>query len=404
MRRRPLFMMVLLAFLLLVPSIPGVFAIWQYAQGSVGSVEKDVSASLSEWIYPEYTITYINNGEILAQIDIMDNSVAVATENAEAQRAAETAMGSGYEFSHWMNAGSTRVDEIPAGNTEDITLYPSFVNRYTAMFVDQDGNVLAWDTFTKNSYSNIRTLGNNTAPPEIADCEFDYWQVHVTDETGKTIKTAKLTEYNFSDSSDITIYPIYTFNGDVNLIPVDVDGDGITDEYHVGGYSNADGQELVEIPDYVNGIPITAINANAFSSYEGVHAVVIPKTVTTVGGNILATDWGFLDKGETVTIYFEGTYDEWIAKEATFPTGWDDGLGGSSRIFFLNGTDKVDPGQGYLQAKLNTNWIGTGQSIDWNKATVTADLKNEYDNTCTCSDCKGADRPDRHYWTGVVIN
>lgn len=390
------YLLLALCLLLLAVSVTGVFAVWIYP-GPVVPAEDKFSGSMGTWTYPKYTISYVNNGETLAQVTVWDNSSDVSTANASAEQKA------GSDFSHWMNAGSTRMDTIPAGNEEDITLYPSFLSRYTAMFVDQDGNILAWDTFTKNSYNNIKTLGNNTTPPTITHCSFDYWEVHVTDNTGKTTKTAKLSEYKFNDSTDVTIYPIYTFNGDVNLIPVDTDGDGITDEYHVGGYSKAEGQNLVEIPDYVNGKPITAINANAFSSYEGVHSVVIPVTVTTVGGNILATDWSFMDKGETVTIYFEGTYDQWVAKELTFPTGWDDGLGGSSRIFFLNGTDKVDPSQGYLQAKLNTNWIGTGQSIDWNKATVTAALKNEYDGACDCKDCDGADRPDRHFWTGVVI-
>ena len=59
-----------------------------------------------------------------------------------------------------------------------------------------------------------------------------------------------------------------------------------------------------------------------------------------------------------------------------------------------------------MQADLTTSgWIvQTGESIDWNhQATITSAIKAEYDNTCTCSDCNGADRPDRHYWTGVVI-
>ena len=407
MRHNRFVLMVMCALLLLAVSVPGVFALWTYFDPPE-PVEEELSVSLSEWTYVKYSIRFVNDGVSLEQVDVMDNSAAIRIENLQqaqsAQEKAMAAMGSGYEFSHWMNAGSTRVDEIPAGHTEDVVLYPSFVGRYTAMFVDQDGNILAWDTFTKNSYNNVKTLGNDTVPPVIEDCSFDYWEVHVTDSTGKTIKTAKLADYKFNDSADVTIYPIYTYNGDVNLIPVDTNGDGTTDEYHVGGYSNPNGQNLVVIPDKVNGIEITAINANAFSSYDGVHSVVIPKTVTTVGGNALAIDWHWINNraGETVTIYYEGSMAEWLALEATFTDGWDDGLGGSSRIFFLNGTDQVDPSQGYLQAKLSTSW-GVGESITWNQATVTTALKNEYDNKCTCKDCNGADRPDRQYWTGVVI-
>ena len=398
------FALLLLCLLLLISiGIPGAYALWQYAQDYVDPARDTMRSSLTQWSYPKYTITYINNGEVLAEVEIWDNSADVSTVHTAAEQKAEAAMGGSYDFSHWMNAGSTRMDKIPAGNTEDVTLYPSYVGRYTAMFVDQDGNILAWDTFTKNSYDNIKTLGSKTSPPAVADCVFDYWEVHVTDGTGKTVKTSKLSDYKFNDSKDVTIYPIYTYNGDVNLIPVDTDGDGITDEYYVGGYSNPKGSDLVRIPDYVNGIPITGINANAFSSYEGVHSVVIPKTVVVAGSNVLATDWSLWDSGETVTIYFEGTYEEWIAKEATFTVGWDDGLGANSRIFFLDANGKVDPTQGYLQGKLNKNWYGTATSIDWNKSTVTAALKNEYDGPCDCNDCDGADRPDRHFWTGVAI-
>lgn len=404
--RKPshLILLIVCAVLALSIAVPGVYALWQYANAPIQPAEENLSAQLTQWTFPKYTITYVNNGEILAEVQVWDNSAAVSTAHAAAEQQVEAAAGGSYDFSHWMNAGSTRVDQIPAGNTEDVTLYPSFANRYTAMFVDQDGNILAWDTFTKNSYNNVKTLGNSTVPPAVKDCSFDYWEVHVTDNTGKTVKTEKLSNYKFSDLTDVTIYPIYTYNGDVNLIPVDTDGDGITDEYHVGGYSNPNGQNLVQIPDYVNGRPITAISANAFSSYDGVHSVVIPNTVVTVGGNILATDWsGIRDKGETVTIYFEGTYEQWVAKEASFPSDWDDGLSGSSRVFFLDANGKVDPSQGYMQGKLNTNWLGTGTSLDWNKSTVTADLKNEYDGPCDCKPCAGADRPDRHFWTGVVI-
>ena len=248
--------------------------------------------------------------------------------------------------------------------------------QYTATFVDQAGNVLAWDHFTNNNYSNIISLGNTTVPPTVEECAFDYWQVRVT--KNGTTTTTKLSEYKFTDGVDVTIYPVYTYHGDVNLIPVDNNRDGITDEYHVGGYSNPNGQSMVEIPDYVNGNPITAIVANAFSSDDGVHSVVIPNTVITVGDNVLADDWGFLDSGETVTIYFEGSYNEWIAKEAAFNSDWDDGISESSRIFFLK-DGKVDTTQGYMKA------TKSGSSIKWSQATITDALVTEYTGHCDCS-------------------
>lgn len=373
-------------------TIGGVSATWIYATGPIADAIKNFTASMGEWDFG-YTVTFINNEKDLLELAGEDpltwetGTALDLTTNSKAQTAASTAatqMGSSYQFSHWINAGSTRVDSIDANNTEDVTLYPSFVGIYTAIFVDQDGNILAWDTFTTNSYTNITTLAGNTTPPTVEDCTFDYWQVHVKNDNGTITKTS-IDTYNFKNADrDITIYPVYTYNGDVNLIPIDRDGDGITDEYQVGGYNNPNGQAMVEIPDYVNGIPITEIAAGAFSSYDGVHSVVIPNTITTVGGNVLATDWsGFGDSGETVTIYYEGSYDEWIALEATFNDGWADGLSASSRIFFLNGGETVDTSNGYLQASTSSSW-GTINGISWTKSNITSNLISEYTGYCDC--------------------
>lgn len=367
-----------------------------------------------------YTIYYIHDAQEIYKVT--DLPIGTAQDLTDYNKAATTAFTTeinkendiyggaydGYVVDYWMNAGSTKVTEISADNTEDVYLYPSFVGRYTATFVSQKGEVLGWTIFTANAAgkNTVIAKANSITAPTIEDCEFDYWIVQAASGGSFTA----LSDFSFNGvTTDITIYPVYVYQGDVNLIPIDNDGDGQTDEYQVGGYSDPAGQALVVIPDYVNGIRVTSINANAFSSYTGVHSVVIPTTVTTAGGNILATDWtSRLDSGETVTIYYEGSYADWLAKEATFTTGWDDGLGTSSKIFFLNGTDKVDPSQGYLQ--FTREWESTGFLSgyyvgDWTyNSTVTADLKDEYDNACTCHDCNGADRPDRHYWEGVTIN
>lgn len=322
-----------------------------------------------------YAVTYVNDSQIL-YVDYVTEEESKNVRTLQGENIITNPPQGNYEFDYWMNAGSTEVKNIPARNTDDYILYPSYVNLYTATFVDQAGNVLAWDHFTNNNYSNIISLGNTTVPPVVEECAFDYWQVRVT--KNGTTTTTKLSEYKFTDGVDVTIYPVYTYHGDVNLIPVDNNRDGITDEYHVGGYSNPNGQSMVEIPDYVNGTPITAIVANAFSSYDGVHSVVIPNTVITVGGNVLAENWGFLDSGETVTIYFEGSYNEWIAKEAAFNSDWDDGISESSRVFFLK-DGKVDTTQGYMKA------TKSGSTIKWSQATITDALVTEYTGHCDCS-------------------
>ena len=351
----------------------------------------------------KYTITYINNGVQLGDIVyVTDNTKAYSTANDAAAKMAVDAMGSGYAFSHWMNAGSTRVDSIDAGNTENVTLYPSFVGIYSATFVEQDGTVIDWCTYTQNDTADVKALASNTRPKnETEEFVFEKWQVQVRNDNGTVTKT-DFDSYKFRDNKDITIYPIYTYNGSVSLNPIDTNGDGEVDAYEVTGYSNGTGSTIVEIPDKVNGLEIVQISANAFSSYEQIHAIVIPKTIGTTGDNVLATDWGLFDSGETVTIYYQGSYQDWVANEPNFGAGWDDGLGTSSRVFFVDENGKVDVSQGYLQ--FSRGMFASHGSWSAQK-TITSEIKQEYDCVCDCDDlCKGQlDRPDRKFWTDVVV-
>ena len=328
-----------------------------------------------------YAVTYVNNSQIL-YVDYVTEEESKNVRTLQGENIITNPPQGNYEFDYWMNAGSTEVKNIPARNTDDYILYPSYVNLYTATFVDQVGNVLAWDHFTNNNYSNIISLGNTTVPPTVEECAFDYWQVRVT--KNGTTTTTKLSEYKFADGVDITIYPVYTYHGDVNLIPVDNNRDGITDEYHVGGYSNPNGQSLVEIPDYVNGNPITEIVANAFSSYDGVHSIIIPKEVTYIANNAFAEKWGTVDSGETITIYYSGSYEEWMAREGNFSSNWESGISSSTRIFFLNGRDTVDVTQGYLQADVKSSW--GNRTVTWNhNKSIDSSIINEYTGHCDCS-------------------
>ena len=328
-----------------------------------------------------YTVTYVNDSQIL-YVDYVTEEESKNVRTLQGENIITNPPQGNYEFDYWMNAGSTEVKNIPARNTDDYILYPSYVNLYTASFVDQVGNVLAWDHFTNNNYSNIISLGNTTVPPTVEECAFDYWQVRVT--KNGTTTTTKLSEYKFADGVDITIYPVYTYHGDVNLIPVDNNRDGITDEYHVGGYSNPNGQSLVEIPNYVNGNPITEIVANAFSSYDGVHSIIIPKEVTYIANNAFAEKWGTVDSGETITIYYSGSYEEWMTREGNFNSNWESGISSSTRIFFLNGRDTVDVTQGYLQADVKSSW--GNRTVTWNhNKSIDSSIINEYTGHCDCS-------------------
>lgn len=346
-----------------------------------------------------YTIAYMYNGQLLNVRYITDNSTAVSTADSTAESNLKDIAGS-ETLDYWVNAGSTKMEEIPAGHNKNVVLYPSFANKYTAMFIDQQGNVLATGTFTNKSYSHITEMANSVEAPAVEDCKFDHWEVHITNEKGETTKKAALSGYKFNDGADVAIFPIYSYDGSVSLIPIDENGDGETDSYQVGGFNNGKGVDMVKIPAYVNGLPIVSIAANAFPSYPDLHAVYIPTTVIDVEKTAIAD--GNRYSGEEVTIYYEGSYSDWVNEEATWNSDWDKGVGNNSRVFFLNGTGKVDPGQGYLQME-KTSWINT--KLTWkNHDAITSNVMSNYTGNCDCNSCNGAPRPDQAYWQGVVLN
>ena len=345
-----------------------------------------------EVINYRYSITYVNDYEVLA-IKYVTESGAVNTSNDVAKNLvcewADVNIGKGkYEFGGWMNAGSTKLTQIDADNTKNIVLYPYFNKPYTARFVDSYGNVVAWCLFHKEDLTKLNSTKDTAeaALPGLGeDFGFDYWEVHVTDENGNTTEVKKYDNFDFNNATtDVTIYPVYKYNGDVTLIPVDSDGDGEINHYRVAGYSNPNGQAIVEIPGIVNGKPILEISNGAFSSYDGVHSIFIPEEVTYIGDNAFAEEWGTIDSGESITIYYGGSYADWVAKETNFGSNWESGISSSTRIFFLNGGDTVDVSQGYLQANVKNNW--GKRTVTWNyNTTISQSVKNEYTGTCNCT-------------------
>ena len=357
-----------------------------------------------------YSITYVNDYKVLA-IKYVTEDGAVKTANDVATNLvkewANTNITGSWEFGGWMNAGSTKLTEIPADNTKNIVLYPYFNKPYTARFVDQLGNVVAWCLFHAEDLSKLdATMATAEAalPYPGAGFTFDYWEVHITDNNGSVTSKETYNKNSFAGyTTDVTIYPVYKFDGDVQLIPVDTDSDGAINYYQVSGYSNPEGQDLVEIPNSVNGIPITEISGGAFSSYDGVHSILVPADITYIGDNAFAEKWGLIDSGETITIYYAGSRADWEAKEKNFASNWESGISSSTRIFFLNGGDTVDTSQGYLQANVKSSW--GKRTVTWNHNTsITTSIINEYYGSCDCKSCDGADRPDMAYWEGVTAN
>lgn len=361
----------------------------------------------------DYSIQYINDNKLIVETfvesndsayDIYgkdnENNVVSYGNGASAQTKVEDwLLIQGYKeeeivFGGWVNAGSTEMPTILGGNTTNVKLYPYFKSPYTARFVDSYGNVIAWCLFHSDKTGHLTEIADATqaALPGIGeDFTFDYWEVHVTDDKGNTTTTKKFLEFDFKNATtDVTIYPVYKYNGDVNLIPVDTNGDGIINYYQVGGYSNPSGQALVEIPGVVMGIPVLEINGGAFSSYAGVHSILIPKEIKDIG------DYAFAKSGakESVTIYYAGSYDDWVKIEPNFDSNWEGGFSSSCKIFFLNGTNTVDVKQGYLQ--FNKTWKR------WDKKEITSATVESYTGYCDCEESTKYD--DAHIYVDANKN
>ncbi len=309
-----------------------------------------------------YTITYVNDDEILDIIYVSSNASAYPTQNQNAQDIVVDWVGDHIEgnvvFGGWMNAGSTKLTEIPAGNEDNIVLYPYFNSPHTASFVDQNDNILAWCFFNEEDIDELATtksLAESKLPYLGAEYVFDYWEVRGTKENGTAIKE----EYNVdsfkSYGTDVTVYPYYIYDGTIQMIPVDEDNDGDTDYYRVDASEITREGEDVVIPDYVNGIPVKVINSGAFDDGR-LRDVYVPNTIEKIGKNAFCED----NRTEypQIQIIFDGTKAEWDA--LTKESGWDDNIGTGSVIICTQ-----EPNKGYYLQNGSNGFLGIGTKIKW---------------------------------------
>lgn len=309
-----------------------------------------------------YSITYINDYEVLA-ITYVTEDGAVSTANAAAQdlvvKWANKNIGEGkFAFGGWMNAGSTKLTEIDANNADDIVLYPYFNNPYTARFVDLQGNVIAYCFFHEEDTTKLAaTLDAAKAalPAPDVDTALTGWQVRYKDEdAGKNIAEDFDEEKFKSYEHDVTVYPVYTYTGNLKLTPIDTENDGIIDYYRVDATQNLSG--TVNVPGVVNGIPVAVVQDLCYGSNilnlntglkkvtfgEGVERIEskaiaftsslsevdLPSSLEYIGKNVFASD-GFISGGvaswyKTITINYNGTKAQWEQVEKA--NGWNNNV------------------------------------------------------------------------------
>lgn len=277
-----------------------------------------------------YTVTFKDGADTVLFVDYMGTSKRQYNVWQKAQKA-------GKEFEGWVNAGGQSIDHVAAGNGANVTLYADWKNEYVARFVDQFGNVVAEIPFDADQGKFLNYTGDLPKVPSVAGFKGE-WD-----------------KYSLKQKQDITIKPIYSLeNAQIKLEPIDIDGDGATDEYRVVGVVIDDNNVNIPVPDYLNGIPITEIADGAFEDFSNVTDIDLPNTIRYIGMDAFADDEksGFLglsQKYETIQIFFDGTKAEW--DELSRHEYWDRYLGIDSVVVC-----KQENPAGYYKLTKNHFW------------------------------------------------
>ena len=388
-----------------------------------------------------YSITYVNDGQTLDVIYVTDNTNPFDVANDQAEKLVkEWATKNMKDYNDWsiggwMNAASIRIPEIPEGNTKDVVLYPYFTSPYTASFVDQTGNILAWCFFNEVNINNLPdayALANEKLPNPGDDFKLIEWKIRGIDKNDKefntTLTIGKENWESFKGYKDVTITPHYRYSG-ADLIEVYDELTGEIDHYQVAGYGGGVASTIVEIPAYVNGKPVTIVNADAFSSYDDLHSVRIPGTITKLNYQSFTANQGssWNPKRDTVTLYYEGDPAVWnaamedynnrnITENSLLQSGWDNMMGDGSRVFFLDENGKVINTM-YWELNEDFDWVLHEHAYSYEAAKncshgekshyeygggfigIGASLqKDKFTNYAGNCDCGCGVRPDAEYW------
>lgn len=260
-------------------------------------------------------------------------------------------------FAGWANAASKKVTEIAETNTKDIVLYPTLENKVTVRWLNEDGVVLeSVQVKSGSQYSTVASSEPDDPLSKYGDVmKFSHWEIRRVNSNGTVVAEELSNTYKIT--SDISIYPVYDYNGEINLTPHDTDGDGRPDYYTVESATGLSGE--VTIPGDVNGIPVAIITdlsgdwvnsgvtsiivkegvreigSNAFAMTSGLKKVEIPASMETIGANAFANTIGGALISKTITIKYAGTWEEF---QAICEEDWERGLATGTKVECSDGT------------------------------------------------------------------
>ena len=370
--------------------------------GGQGVYGAESHPGVSEGIY---TVTYMDRGKILRVDNVKDNNVAYTAPNIKTviPNAAD-----GTEPSYWVDANGVKFTGFAAGRTANAIVYPKWPNEYTIRCLDTYGEVAYYnfvtdDNTTDAEYEAIAADINSILADIQNEVDKDKKVIVIKwkDSSNKILDTVKKDTIKNAKADLILTAVPELVEGSITLEPVYDSTTGQLVWYKVTNVVADDSNINVVIPEYVGTVPVSVISAGAAGGFDNLHCVTIPVTVTEIG-KAAFSDKSATGSGETITIYYEGSYDDW--KKIDLKDGWANGLGGGTRVFFLNGGDTVDTTQGYLERKASGFIF---YSYSWQeKTTFTSALKAEYTGKCDCKTCKASnlDRPDAIYWKDVTVS
>jgi uncharacterized repeat protein (TIGR02543 family) len=202
------------------------------------------------------------------------NAIASVTVNKGSKLSSlPTPTRGGYDFIGWYKEASLTTAWNRASDTVtiDITLYAKWeeIPKYTVTFNFNNGGPVDHETVERGS--------KLTAPivPPLEGWTFLRWY-----------KEANfINAWNFAVDTvtgDITLYAKWERSGTTGLIYA-LNG---STSYSVTGYNGSAAE--VRIPAEHNGLPVTAIAANAFQSKTAITAIIIPYSITSIGSNVFA--------------------------------------------------------------------------------------------------------------------
>ena len=287
-------------------------------------------------------VEYVTNGE-RSETKVWANEYTVRTGSI-------TPAGANQLFKYWVNAGSAQTTKISAGNRNDVVLYESWDNPYTARFLDQFGNVIYSETFTKSNPTV-------SAPPvpTVDDC-IGVWE-----------------DYNLKNATgDVTIRPIYTYVGKLKLTPVDDPKDGVIDYYKVEAVAELD--ETTIIPGYFNGLPVKLVeklykNDSNWDFGAGVKTIIIQEGVEELAHNSLSytADLDVVKLPSTIKKLNKNTFSRNTGDDKKVLQIIYNGTGAEFEEVMQNSVEKT----GFLYADLWYGGLQEGTTVECTDGTYT---------------------------------